>query len=163
MSRILLHACCAPCSGAIVEYLVQQGIRPVIFYSNSNIVPLEEYDLRRNECVRYAAKWGLEIVSDDYDHAAWGACIAGLEGEPERGGRCLESPCIGGEPGGGQNFQTNRSASMWVPASFIDSHILVFSLSLFERSVLLLPQIKFSEKYLVLPNILFTFAPKIKV
>ena len=90
MSRILLHACCAPCSGAIVEYLVQQGIRPVIFYSNSNIVPLEEYDLRRNECVRYAAKWGLEIVSDEYDHAAWGACIQGLENEPERGGRCLE-------------------------------------------------------------------------
>ena len=39
--RVLLHACCAPCSGAIVEYLVQQGVTPVIFYSNSNIFPRE--------------------------------------------------------------------------------------------------------------------------
>ena len=41
-SRVLLHACCAPCSSAIVECLVEQGIRPVIFYSNSNIYPQEE-------------------------------------------------------------------------------------------------------------------------
>jgi len=90
MKRILLHACCAPCSGAIVEYLVNQGIRPVIFYSNSNIYPQEEYQHRCNECIRYAAKWGLEIVEDSYDHAAWGVCAQGLENEPERGGRCLQ-------------------------------------------------------------------------
>jgi hypothetical protein len=88
--KILLHACCAPCSGAIVEYLVQQGYRPVIFYSNSNITPREEYDLRLNECIRYAQKFGLEIVADDYDHNAWRGCAIGLETEPERGARCLE-------------------------------------------------------------------------
>ena len=73
-----------------MEYLVQQGERPVIFYSNSNIYPREEYDHRLNECIRYAKKWGLEIVEDVYDHQAWGACAAGLEHEPERGARCLE-------------------------------------------------------------------------
>lgn len=89
-SRVLLHACCAPCSGAIVECLVERGIRPVIFYSNSNIYPLEEYSHRLNECVRYAQKWGVPIVDDVYDHKAWGACAVGLEKEPERGGRCLQ-------------------------------------------------------------------------
>ena len=89
-TRVLLHACCAPCSGAIVECLVDSGIRPVIFYSNSNIWPYEEYDRRRNECVRYAQELGLEIVDDTYDHEAWGGCIAGREDEPERGARCLE-------------------------------------------------------------------------
>ena len=89
-SRILLHACCAPCSSAIVEYLVEQGVRPVIFYSNSNIFPADEYAHRLNECVRYARKWGLEIVDDAYDHASWRRCAAGLEAEPERGARCLE-------------------------------------------------------------------------
>ena len=89
-SRVLLHACCAPCSSAIVECLMERGIRPVIFYSNSNIYPQEEYHLRLNECIRYAHKWGLEIVDDVYDHAAWGGCAAGLENEPERGGRCLQ-------------------------------------------------------------------------
>ena len=88
--KILLHACCAPCSGAIVEYLVQPGYRPVIFFSNSNITPRAEYDIRLNECIRYAQKFGLEIVADDYNHSAWRGCATGLEAEPERGARCLE-------------------------------------------------------------------------
>lgn len=88
--RILLHACCAPCSSAIVECLMERGIRPVIFYSNANIYPLEEYRHRLNECIRYAQKWGIEIVDDVYDHQAWGTCAAGLENEPERGSRCLQ-------------------------------------------------------------------------
>ena len=90
MSKILLHACCAPCSSAIVEYMMQNGMQPVIFYSNSNIYPREEYDHRLNECIRYAKKWGVEIVDDVYDHADWGKCAVGLEKEPERGGRCLQ-------------------------------------------------------------------------
>ena len=40
--EVLLHACCAPCSSAIVEWLVQHDIRPTIFYYNPNIYPLEE-------------------------------------------------------------------------------------------------------------------------
>lgn len=89
-TKVLLHACCAPCSSAIVECLMKNGIRPVIFYSNSNIYPFEEYGHRLNECLRYAKKWGLEIVEDQYDHDAWEGCAAGLENEPERGGRCLK-------------------------------------------------------------------------
>lgn len=89
-TKVLLHACCAPCSSAIVECLMKNGIRPVIFYSNSNIYPFEEYGHRLNECLRYAKKWGLEIVEDPYDHDAWESCAAGLENEPERGGRCLQ-------------------------------------------------------------------------
>ena len=89
-TRVLLHACCAPCSSAIVECLMNNGIRPVIFYSNSNIFPLQEYEHRLNECLRYAEKWGLEIVGDEYDHNAWEGCAAGLENEPERGNRCLQ-------------------------------------------------------------------------
>ena len=89
-TRVLLHACCAPCSSAIVECLMGNGIRPVIFYSNANIYPQEEYDHRYNECLRYARKWGLEIVGDEYDHSAWGQCALGLEQEPERGSRCLQ-------------------------------------------------------------------------
>ena len=89
-SKILLHACCAPCSGAIVEFLVKNGYRPVIFYSNSNIVPFGEYSHRLNEVLRYAEEFDLEVVEDDYDHNAWRRCTAGLEAEPERGSRCLE-------------------------------------------------------------------------
>ena len=88
--KVLLHTCCAPCSSAIIECLMRHGITPVIFYSNSNIFPLEEYQIRKNECTRYAQSLGLEIVDDDYNHDAWRSEMTGLENEPERGGRCLK-------------------------------------------------------------------------
>lgn len=88
--RVLLHTCCAPCSSAIIEIMLQQGITPTVFYSNSNIFPLEEYLHRKDECTRYAQSLGLEIVDDDYGHEDWRSCAAqGLENEPERGARCL--------------------------------------------------------------------------
>lgn len=89
-SKVLLHTCCAPCSSAIVECLLQHDIAPVIFYCNPNIFPIEEYIRRKNECTRYAETLGLEIVDADYDHEGWLCGVAGLEHEPERGGRCLE-------------------------------------------------------------------------
>ena len=86
--KILLHACCAPCSGAIVECMVQNGLKPTIFWSNSNIYDREEYELRRGELLRYAALYGLEVIDDDYDHKEWLESVRGLESEPERGARC---------------------------------------------------------------------------
>ena len=47
--RVLLHTCCAPCSSAIIECLMQHGITPVIYYCNPNIYPLEEYNIRKDE------------------------------------------------------------------------------------------------------------------
>lgn len=89
-SKVLLHSCCAPCSGAILECMVQNGIRPAIFFSNSNIVPRDEYELRKQEIVRYAESMGLTVIDDDYDHEAWLQHVKGLEDEPERGSRCME-------------------------------------------------------------------------
>ena len=89
-ATVLLHTCCAPCSSAIIEALLQNGITPIIYYCNPNIYPLEEYEIRKNECARYAESLGLEIVDADYDHENWLAEIKGLESEPERGGRCLK-------------------------------------------------------------------------
>ena len=89
-TTVLLHTCCAPCSSAIIEAMLQNGITPVIYYCNPNIYPQEEYEIRKNECTRYAQALGLEIVDADYDHENWLAEMAGLENEPERGGRCLK-------------------------------------------------------------------------
>lgn len=87
-TTILLHTCCAPCSSAIIECLMKNGVTPVIYYSNPNIYPLEEYLIRKNECTRYAASLGLTIIDDDYCHDEWLAHVKGLENEPERGRRC---------------------------------------------------------------------------
>jgi predicted adenine nucleotide alpha hydrolase (AANH) superfamily ATPase len=88
--KVLLHTCCAPCSSAIIEYLLANGIEPVIYYCNPNIHPYEEYVIRKDECTRYAEALGLEIVDADYDHQQWLDAVRGLENEPERGGRCME-------------------------------------------------------------------------
>ncbi len=89
-TKVLLHVCCAPCCGAIVECLQENGVEPVIFFSNSNIYPLSEYEHRRAECERWAAARGVVFVEDEYDHAAWREAVLGLEYEPERGRRCSE-------------------------------------------------------------------------
>lgn len=89
-SRILLHCCCAPCSSAILEWMMARDIKPTLFYCNPNIYPLEEYQIRKNEITRYAEKLGIEIIDDDYDHETWLCHVKGLEQEPERGGRCLQ-------------------------------------------------------------------------
>lgn len=89
-TKVLLHTCCAPCSSAIIECLMQNGITPTIYYCNPNIYPHEEYEIRKEECTRYAEALGLEIIDADYDHENWLQSVAGLENEPERGGRCLK-------------------------------------------------------------------------
>ena len=89
-TKVLLHTCCAPCSSAIIECLIQHGVTPVIYYCNPNIYPREEYEIRKDECTRYAQALGLEIIDADYDHEAWLEAVKGLESEPERGGRCLK-------------------------------------------------------------------------
>ena len=89
-TTVLLHTCCAPCSSAIIEAMLKNGITPVIYYCNPNIYPQEEYEIRKEECTRYARSLGLEIVDADYNHQTWLEAVKGLENEPERGGRCLK-------------------------------------------------------------------------
>ena len=85
---MLLHACCAPCSSAIVEWLLAHDVQPTIYYYNPNIWPREEYDIRKEESKRHAASIGIRWIDDDYDHASWLQHVCGLEHEPERGRRC---------------------------------------------------------------------------
>ena len=60
--EVLLHACCAPCSSAIVEWMVQHDVRPTIFYYNPNIWPREEYEIRKNESKRHAESLGPSVA-----------------------------------------------------------------------------------------------------
>ncbi|SVB00213.1 uncharacterized protein METZ01_LOCUS153067, partial [marine metagenome] len=44
--RLLLHSCCAPCSGEVMEAMATSDIDTTIFFYNPNIHPIEEYELR---------------------------------------------------------------------------------------------------------------------
>ena len=88
--RLLLHACCAPCSSPIVEWMLNNGVQPTIYYYNPNIWPREEYLIRKEESQRHATLLGIDWIDGDYDHRQWLADVRGLEQEPERGRRCLK-------------------------------------------------------------------------
>lgn len=85
--RMLLHACCAPCSSAVVERL-QQDYSVTVFFYNPNIHPLAEYQLRCMELERWCQQLHLPLIVDEYRPEHWHHLIAGYEHEAERGARC---------------------------------------------------------------------------
>lgn len=126
-TEVLLHACCAPCSSAILECLVANGIRPVVFYFNPNIFPREEYEIRKAESIRQAASLGIRWMDGDYDHESWLDVVKGLEDEPERGGRCLlcfkmrlKAAAICAKREGIRHFTTTLASSRWKSLSQIE-------------------------------------------
>lgn len=88
--KLLLHSCCAPCSGEIMENLVACNIDYTIYFYNPNIHPRQEYLIRKEENIRFADKLGVPIIDDDYDRDNWFDRTKGMEMEPERGIRCTE-------------------------------------------------------------------------
>lgn len=86
--RLLLHSCCAPCSGEVMEALLASGIDYTIYFYNPNIHPREEYELRKNENIRFAEQHNVPFVDADYDMDNWFARAKGMEKDPERGRRC---------------------------------------------------------------------------
>lgn len=86
--KLLLHSCCAPCSGELMEAFLESGIDYTIFFYNPNIHPVKEYELRKEENVRFAEKHGVPFIDCDYDTDNWFARAKGMEDEPERGIRC---------------------------------------------------------------------------
>src|SRR6201996_503827 len=86
--KLLLHSCCAPCSGEVMEALIASKINFTIFFYNPNIHPIQEYEIRKRENVRFAEKHNVPFVDADYDKDNWFARAKGLEMEHERGARC---------------------------------------------------------------------------
>ena len=89
-SSLLLHSCCAPCAGEIMEAVAASEIKTTVYFYNPNIHPIQEYELRKEENKRYCQKLGLDFIDADYDKDNWFKRIKGLENEPERGERCTK-------------------------------------------------------------------------
>ncbi len=87
-NSLLLHSCCAPCSGDIMLRLIESDIKFTIYFYNPNIHPKKEYLLRKEENQEFAKKYNIPFVDADYDTKNWFQKVKGLEWEPERGKRC---------------------------------------------------------------------------
>ena len=86
--KLLLHSCCAPCSGEVMEAIMASDIEFTIFFYNPNIHPKKEYEIRKEENIRFAEKLNIPIIDADYDTDNWYERAKGMEYEPERGKRC---------------------------------------------------------------------------
>lgn len=74
--RLLIHACCAPCSTFPIEYL-HEYFEITLFYTNSNIYPAGEYQIRLNELKQYVDKinelegYEVKLIVPTYDNAEY--------------------------------------------------------------------------------------------
>ena len=89
--KLLLQACCAPCSSYVLE-LLSNYFKITIVYYNPNIYPVSEYEKRLNE-VRKLVKLiktnnPIDILEVDYDNNSFENISKGLENEKEGGVRC---------------------------------------------------------------------------
>ena len=87
---LLLHSCCAPCSTAVIERLIE-NFTVTVFYFNPNITESEEYNLRLNEQKRYLKEtYGdrVNLIEGRYKAVEFFDVAKGLNKEPEGGKRC---------------------------------------------------------------------------
>ena len=89
--KLLLHACCAPCSSYVLSYLTQYFDIVLDFY-NPNIAPQSEYEYRRAELLRLLDEMphagAITVLESDYDERVFYDAVRGLEKEKEGGARC---------------------------------------------------------------------------
>ena len=87
-ATVLMHSCCAPCSAEVIEAITSSGIGLKVFFYNPNIHPIDEYEIRKQENIRFCEDNDIPFTDADYDTDNWFARVEGLEDEPERGKRC---------------------------------------------------------------------------
>ena len=119
--RLLLHACCAPCSSYVLEYLSQYFSITLLFY-NPNISPQTEYEKRYAELLRLVKeqphRFPVSVVPCGYDPESFFSAVHGMESLPEGGARCavcyrmrLEAAARAAKDGGFDYFTTTLSIS----------------------------------------------------
>ena len=89
--KLLLHSCCGPCSTYCIDFLTKYFDVTVLYY-NPNIEPIEEYEKRKEEQIRFINSYKsinkLDFLDCEYDNDSFKKCAKGLEKEKEGGARC---------------------------------------------------------------------------
>lgn len=88
--KLLLQACCGPCSSAIIEHL-SNYYDLTLYYYNPCITEPEEYFKRANELKKLVSEMELSnvtVVIEPYNPVDFYVLSNGLENEPEGGVRC---------------------------------------------------------------------------
>ena len=86
--KIVLHTCCAICSGYPVSYLQDAGYQVIAYFYNPNIYPQEEYTKRFEAQKILCEHSNCELVEGEYKPDEYYEFVKGFENEPEKGARC---------------------------------------------------------------------------
>lgn len=86
----MVHVCCGPCATSSLLRLLEEGWKPVLYFSNSNIYPYEEFEKRYENLLIVSDRYSLPVIKGEYNHEEWLSFIKGYENEPERGKRCTK-------------------------------------------------------------------------
>lgn len=87
--RLLLHCCCGPCSTSVVD-LLNKYFDVTLYFSNSNMDSLDEFNLRYQNAKIVSDKYNIPIIMDDYTPESYYEKVAGLEHLGEKSLRCYE-------------------------------------------------------------------------
>ncbi len=87
--KLLLHACCAPCSSHVI-LLLKKYFDITIFYSNDNIYPYSEYEIRLNEIINFCKNFDINVIYDEYNENDYYNAIKGYETLGEKSERCYK-------------------------------------------------------------------------
>ena len=89
--RLLLHACCAPCSSYCLEYL-SKYFEITVFYYNPNIYPSAEFSKRADEVRRLISSMHtahkVSLAVCECDEGEFYSAVTGFEDCREGGERC---------------------------------------------------------------------------
>lgn len=90
---LLLHACCAPCSSYVLEYL-SKYFKITVYYYNPNIYPEREYLRRINELKKFLSEYKtineVQFYEEEYDPLEYYRAIKGTENLGEKSIRCYK-------------------------------------------------------------------------
>ena len=125
---LLLHACCAPCSSYVLEYL-SNYFNITLYYHNPNIYPEEEFTVRLTELKRFVdeAGYNIKVESPKYDSDEFFSAVRGMEDMSEGGERCrvcyelrLRKSAQAAKDGGFDYFTTTLSISPYKNAQWLN-------------------------------------------
>ena len=130
--RLLLHACCAPCSSYVLEYL-SQYFRLSVFDYNPNISPASEFRMRTEEIERLVREMPFsgerpDVIVGKYDPERFYEAVKGHEADREGGDRCaicfrlrLREAAEAAKAGGYDYFTTTLSISPLKNAALLNA------------------------------------------
>ena len=87
-NKIILHACCAICSGHPISLLKEMGYQVVVYFCNPNLDSKEEFSRRLEAQKNLCNVTETELIVEEYNPEEYLEFVKGYENEPEKGLRC---------------------------------------------------------------------------